>query len=154
MFGTGLLRKATKVVVYTAIPVAGPLKAATMGTRNTRLNLKEQQKQTALMEQMAQGQGSVASPPSSGSEVLVTPDNKWISFDGGAHFAPYGSPPPVAAASPATPATTPPKTADQLRAEQLHAKSRMMLTGSEWRWLRKYEKRTAADTFPSPPARA
>jgi len=54
MFGTGLLRKATKVVVYTAIPVAGPLKAATMGTRNSRLKLKEQKKQTKLLQGMQQ----------------------------------------------------------------------------------------------------
>jgi hypothetical protein len=47
------LRKATKVVVYTAIPVAGPLKAATMGTRNSRLSAKEAKKQTALLEEIA-----------------------------------------------------------------------------------------------------
>jgi hypothetical protein len=149
MFGTGLIRKATKVVVYTAVPVAGPLKAATMGTRNTRLNLKEQRKQTALLGQMAQG--SVESPPSSASpEVMVTPDHKWISFDGGAHFVPYGSPPPVTTP---TPSTAPPKTADQLRAEQLHARNRLTLKGSEWRWLRKYERATAG-AVPQPPAKA
>jgi hypothetical protein len=49
----GILRKATKVVVYTAIPVAGPLKAATMGTRNSRLSLKEQKKQTKLLQEQA-----------------------------------------------------------------------------------------------------
>jgi hypothetical protein len=51
MFGTGLLRKATKVVVYTAIPIAGPLKAATMGTRNGNLSRKELKKQSKLMEE-------------------------------------------------------------------------------------------------------
>jgi hypothetical protein len=50
---TGTLRKATKVVVYTAVPVAGPLKAATVGTRNSRLSRKELRKQTELLEQIA-----------------------------------------------------------------------------------------------------
>ena len=48
----GILRKATKVVVYTAIPVAGPLKAATMGTRRGNLNRKEIRKQTQLLQNM------------------------------------------------------------------------------------------------------
>jgi hypothetical protein len=56
MFGTGILRKATKAVVYTAIPVAGPLKAATLGTRagsqRSKKSLKEMQKQTELLERM------------------------------------------------------------------------------------------------------
>jgi hypothetical protein len=60
MLGTGLLRKATKVVVYTAIPVAGPLKAASMGTRNSRLSLKEQKKQTALLQQQVNVQAATA----------------------------------------------------------------------------------------------
>ena len=55
MFGSKLittpLRKATKVVVYTAIPVAGPLKAATMGTRRGNLNRKEVRKQTSMLAQ-------------------------------------------------------------------------------------------------------
>ena len=51
MFGTGLLRKATKVVLYTALPFTGPLKAATMGTRRGNLNRKEVRKQTALLQQ-------------------------------------------------------------------------------------------------------
>jgi ABC-type iron transport system FetAB ATPase subunit len=55
VFGSKLittpLRKATKVVVYTAIPVAGPLKAATMGTRRGNLNRKEVRKQTSILEQ-------------------------------------------------------------------------------------------------------
>ena len=59
MLGLGLVRKATKVVIYTAIPVAGPLKAATMGTRRGNLNRKEVRKQTQLLQQMqAQQQGT------------------------------------------------------------------------------------------------
>jgi hypothetical protein len=64
----GIVRKATKVVVYTAIPISGPLKAATMGTRNSRLTLKEQRKQTKLLEEIQRGQ----KPRSSSSSSSIT----------------------------------------------------------------------------------
>jgi hypothetical protein len=74
----GIVRKATKAVVYTAVPISGPLKVAAMGTRNQRLNRKEMEKQTALLAQqnalLASG-GAVA--------PMVTPDGKWVSYDGG-----------------------------------------------------------------------
>lgn len=57
MFGTGVIRKATKVVVYTAVPIAGPLKAATVGTRASKVRSKkglaEMEKQTKLLEELA-----------------------------------------------------------------------------------------------------
>ncbi len=75
----GLLRKVTKTVVYTAIPVAGPLKAATMGTRKGNLTRKEMRRQTALLEQ----QNALLARPSGPPARMVTPDGAWVSLDGG-----------------------------------------------------------------------
>jgi hypothetical protein len=52
----GIIRKPFKAVLYTAIPIAGPLKAVTMGTRaasqRSKKELKEMQKQTEILERM------------------------------------------------------------------------------------------------------
>jgi hypothetical protein len=57
VFGSKLittpLRKATKVVVYTAVPGSALVKTAAMGTRNSRLSAKEAKKQTKLLEEIA-----------------------------------------------------------------------------------------------------
>jgi hypothetical protein len=49
-------RKATKTVVYTAVPIAGPIKAAAVGTRSGNLKRKEMRKQTKLLEEIARKQ--------------------------------------------------------------------------------------------------
>jgi hypothetical protein len=77
MFGP--LRKAAKVVVYTAIPVAGPAKAAVFGTRRGNLHRKETCRQTALLERQNRLLAAQAPRPA----TLVTPDGQWVSYDGG-----------------------------------------------------------------------
>ena len=98
MFGTGLIRKATKAVVYTAIPVSGPLKAATMGTRKGNLNRKEMRKQTELLER----QNALLAAPAARPRVGPTPTTvykgtpMWWDEDGWHE----GTPPQVAPAAP------------------------------------------------------
>lgn len=50
---TGLLRKLTKVVVYTAVPLSGPVKALTVGTRasaeRSKAQLAELREQTEIL---------------------------------------------------------------------------------------------------------
>jgi hypothetical protein len=75
----GLLRKATKIVVYTAVPVAGPAKAAVFGTRRGNLNRKEVRAQTALLER----QTALLSAQAHRAAPLRTPDGQWVSYDGG-----------------------------------------------------------------------
>jgi hypothetical protein len=85
-----LVRKATKTIVYPLAPIVPVTKSVAFGTRRGNLNRKEVRRQTgllkqqnALLEQHAALLEQQQQQTPGGSGPMVTPDGKWVSYDGG-----------------------------------------------------------------------
>lgn len=89
-----LVRKATKTVVYPLAPIVPVAKSLTVGTRRGNLNRKELRKQTELLERQTAllAQQAHAAQSSAVPDRMVTPDGRWVSYDGGNTYQSTGVP--------------------------------------------------------------